>query len=79
MTLEGNRTLGAPTNLKDGATYIWIFTQDVVGTRTLAFNAVFLFPAGDTPILSTPAASVDILTGVSDGTNVFCTLTKGFS
>lgn len=79
ITMLANRTLGAPTNLKDGATYIWIITQDVGGTNTLAYNAVFKFPGGTAPVLSTAGDAVDILTGVSDGTNIFCSLSKDFS
>lgn len=78
VTLTDNRTLGAPTNLKDGATYIWIIKQDATGSRTLAYNAVFKFPGGDIPVLSTAANSVDILTGVSDGTNIYCSLAADF-
>ena len=79
ITMLANRTLGAPSNLADGATYIWIITQDVGGTNTLAYNAVFKFPGGTAPVLSTAGDSVDILTGVSDGTNVYCSLSKDFS
>lgn len=79
VTLGGNRTLGAPTNLKDGATYIWIISQDGTAPRTLAYNAVFKFPGGVAPILSTGNNEIDILTGVSDGTNIYCTMQKDFS
>ena len=72
VTLGGNRTLGAPTNLVDGATYRWVITQDGTGSRTLAYNAVFKFPGGTAPVLSTAAASIDVLIGVSDGTNIYC-------
>lgn len=72
VTLGGNRTLGAPTNLADGATYIWRITQDGGGSRTLAFNSVFKFPGGVDPVLSTAGGSVDIISGVSDSTNVYC-------
>lgn len=43
VTLAGNRTLGAPTNPKNGMKCIWRVKQDGVGTRTLAFNAAFRF------------------------------------
>ena len=79
VTLTDNRTLGAPTNLKAGATYLWIITQDGVGSRTLVYNAVFKFPGGIAPTLSTDIGAVDILSGVSDGTNVYCNLLEGFS
>jgi len=79
VTLTDNRTLGAPTNLKGGATYIWVISQDVGGTNTLAYNAVFKFPGGTAPVLSTAGSAVDILSGWSDGTNVYATLQKEFS
>lgn len=79
VTLSGNRTLGAPTNLKNGARYTWTIIQDGTGSRTLAFNAVFKFPSGHDKILSTGANALDILSGISDGTNVYVTLEKDFS
>ncbi len=72
VTLGGNRTLGAPSNLLAGATYIWIVSQDGGGSRTLAYNSVFKFPGGVDPVLTTTASAVDIISGVSDGTNVYC-------
>lgn len=71
VTLAGNRTLGAPTNLVDGATYVLTVKQDATGSRTLAYNVVFKFPGGTAPTLSTTANAVDILTFVSDGTNMY--------
>lgn len=79
VTLGGNRTLGAPTNLAAGATYIWIITQDGTGSRTLSYNAVFKWPGGAAPTLSTAAGAVDIICGVSDGTNVYANINKGFA
>lgn len=72
VTLGGNRTLGAPSNQAAGATYIWKFTQDGTGGRTLAFNAVFKFPGGVDPTLTTSAGAVDIVSALSDGTNLYC-------
>lgn len=79
VTLAGNRTLAAPTNLKDGATYILTVTQDATGSRTLAYNAVFKFPWGTAPILTTDANAVDILTFISDGTNLYWVAQLDFS
>ena len=70
-TMTGNRTLGAPTNQKAGATYTLRVIQDGTGTRTLAYNAVFKWPGGTAPVLSTGAGDIDILTFVSDGTNMY--------
>jgi len=71
ITLSGNRTLNAPTNQVDGATYILIVKQDSTGSRTLAFNSVYKFADGNAPILTTTADAVDILTFVSDGTYMY--------
>lgn len=74
VTLEGNRTLGAPTNMNAGGTYILRILQDIVGSRTLAYNAVFKFSTGTTPVLTTTASAVDILSCISDGTNMYCSM-----
>ena len=79
VTLGGNRTLGAPTNLIDGATYILRVKQDGTGSRTLAYNAVFKWPGGTAPVLSTAANALDILTFVSDGTYLYGVAQKAFS
>ena len=79
VTLAGNRTLGNPSNKVAGATYVLIVKQDATGSRTLAYNSVYKFPNGVTPILSTAANAVDILTFVTDGTNMYGVCQKAFS
>lgn len=74
VTLGGNRTLAAPTNQVAGSTYIWRFTQDGSGGRTISFNSAFKFPGGTDPTLSTGAGAVDIVSGLSDGTNIYCSV-----
>lgn len=72
VTLGGNRTLGNPTNLKAGGTYVFVVTQDGTGSRTLAYGSAYNFPAGVAPVLTTTAAAVDVLAFVSpDGTNLY--------
>lgn len=61
VTLAGNRTLAAPTNLKDGADYTFHVKQDATGSRTLAYNALFKFAAGTAPTLTTTANALDVL------------------
>jgi hypothetical protein len=70
ITLGGNRTMAAPTNLKVG-TYILHVIQDGTGSRTIAWNAVFKWVGAVAPVLSTTAARRDILSFVSDGTNLY--------
>jgi len=71
VTLGGNRTLGAPTNLKDGAVYVLTIIQDSTGSRTLSFNAVFKFHQGSAPTLTTTASARDVLVFLSNGTNLY--------
>lgn len=79
VTLGGNRTLDNPTNMVNGGTYILVVRQDGTGSRTLAFGSAYLFPGGTAPTLSTDANSVDILSFVSDGTNMFGVAQLDFS
>lgn len=72
VTLGGNRTMAAPTNLKVG-TYILHVIQDGTGSRTLTWNAVFKWPAGVAPVLTTTINARDLFSFVSDGTNLYGT------
>jgi hypothetical protein len=76
VTLAGNRTLAAPTNIQAGGTYILIVRQDGTGNRTLTLNSAYKFSL--TPVLSTAANAVDIFSFVSDGTNLFGSVSKGY-
>lgn len=76
VTLAGNRTLAAPTNIQSGGTYILLVRQDGTGSRTLTFNSAYKFPTA--PFLSTTANSIDIFSFVSDGTNLFGSLSSGY-
>lgn len=70
ITLGGNRTMAAPTNLKVG-TYILHVVQDGTGSRTLTWNSVFKWSFAVAPTLSTGASKRDIVSFVSDGTNLY--------
>lgn len=61
VTLGGNRTLGAPTNVVAGQSGVIRVVQDGSGSRTLAYNSVFKFPGGTAPTLTTAANAVDLL------------------
>lgn len=59
VTLAGNRTLGTPTNAKEGQSgYIQII-QDGTGSRTLAYAAGWDFGSANAPTLSTGAGKID--------------------
>ncbi len=70
LTLGGNRTMAAPTNLTIG-TYILHVLQDATGSRTLTWNAVFKWPQATAPVLSTTASRHDIVSFICDGTNLY--------
>jgi hypothetical protein len=61
LTLAGNRTLAAPTNVTAGQSGVIVVSQDGTGSRTLAFNSIFKFAGGTAPTLTTTASAVDIL------------------
>jgi hypothetical protein len=68
------RTMGAPTNLLAGESYTLIVIQDAGGSKTITtWNTVFKWAGGVTPVLTTTANAKDIVSGVSDGTNIYCT------
>lgn len=80
VTLTGNTTLGAPTNMREGSSGILTITQDGTGSRTLAYNAVWKFAGGTAPTLSTTASAKDTIAWYSpDGTNFYAQLTKNWS
>lgn len=64
VTLGGNRTLGAPTNPREGQRCMWLLKQDATGSRTLTLNSAFHVPTGMTVTLSTAAATVDAIEAV---------------
>ena len=78
VTLGGNRRLSNPTNQVDGAVYILIVKQDATGGRTLAFSSNYKFAGGSAPSLTTTASRADVLTFVSDGTNMMGVASQNF-
>ena len=79
VTLAGNRTLDNPTNLVDGGTYILRVIQDATGSRTLSYGTAYKWVGGVAPTLTTTANGIDIISFVSDGTNMYGVISQGFS
>ncbi len=71
VTLAGNRTMAAPTNMKDGAFYALAAIQDGTGGRTLSWNSVFKFPGAIAPTLSAGASARDEFVFRCNGTNLY--------
>lgn len=79
VTLGGNRTLGAPTNQNAGGTYVLIVRQPAGNNHTLSFNSVYKFAAGNAPTITASNGAVDVLTFISDGTNMYGGFLQDFS
>ncbi len=79
LTLTQNLTISNPTNLVDGGCYVFRISQDATGGRTLTFSSAFKFPGGTDPTITTTANAVDVISAVSDGTNLYCSIMQDFS
>ena len=78
VTLQGNRTLSNPDNMKNGGTYFLIIKQDTTGSRTLDFGSAYKFPDATAPTLSSDASATDILTFISDGSYMYAVAQLNF-
>lgn len=77
VTLGGNRTLGNPSNTKNGQTGVIYIVQDGTGSRTLAYSGNWKFAGGTAPVLTTTASAVDMLFyHVRSSTFIYGTLVK---
>lgn len=61
VTLGGNRTLAAPSNMDAGQSGHYYLIQDATGNRTISFNSVFKFAGGTVPTATSTSGSTDIL------------------
>ena len=75
VTLTGNVTFGAPTNMPSGSSLTLILTQDGTGGRTGNWNASYKWMGG-TPVLSTAIAAIDVVSIFYDGTNYISGISK---
>jgi hypothetical protein len=60
LTINGNRTLGNPTNVVEGQAGVIVITQGSTG-GTLAYASYYDFPGGTAPTLSVGVGKVDVL------------------
>ena len=73
LTLGGNRTLSAPTNLVNGRIYTLELIQDATGSRTVTWNAAFVWSGATAPTLTTTATRRDIIRFVASGGKLYGT------
>jgi hypothetical protein len=76
ITLNGNITEFNIGNISAGDSGIVVLTQDGTGNRTFATTNL-VFPGG-TATLSTGGGNVDVISYVSDGTNILASLTADY-
>lgn len=77
LVLGGNRAMASATSQTPGKIYTLHLIQDGTGSRIPTWSDDYRFAATAPPTLSTAANSIDILTFLSDGTNMqFLTITK---
>ena len=68
--ISTNRTMGTPTNLKDGAFYSLALIQNV-GSNTITWSSAFKWANGSAPVLTATAAAKDYFVFRSDGINLY--------
>lgn len=73
VIFEGDGVLGNPTGLVGGFSYVFRLSQDAVGGHLISFDTAWKFPGGVPLTLTATASAVDIISAVSDGTNLYCT------
>lgn len=75
VTLTGNATFAAPTNMVAGSSLTFIIVQDATGGRTGTWNGSYKF-AGGTPTLTTTANAVDVVNVFYDGSLYLASISK---
>ena len=79
VTLDQASALANPTNQQAGATYVLIVKQPAGANYTLSFGTNYKFSSGNTPTITASNGAVDILTFISDGTNMYGGYLQDFS
>jgi len=67
VTLAGNRTLGNPSNTREGTAHTLLVIQDGTGGRTLAYGTDYRWPLNTAPVLSTAIGAKDRLSFITIG------------
>jgi hypothetical protein len=66
------------TNILNGAIYTMILKQNASGSRVVNWASQYKWQSGIAPVLTSTANGVDILTFISDGTNMYGLIAKDF-
>jgi hypothetical protein len=71
-------SISGGTNIQNGAVYTMILKQNASGSRTVNWGTQYKWQSGIAPVLSSTAFAVDIITLISDGTNLYGLIAKDF-
>jgi hypothetical protein len=74
VTITANRTMGAPTNHVQGATYILVVIQDGGGGNTLSWHADYKWEGDVAPTIASGADERTIIMFKDDGTYLYGTI-----
>lgn len=77
ILMKGNLRLQL-VNMLPGS-YIFIITQDAIGSRSITYNSQFSFIDGFDGVLSSAAGAIDMLSCTFDGIKVYSVLLKNFT
>ena len=79
VTLSAATTnISGGTNIANGAVYTMILKQNATGSRVVNWASQYKWQSGIAPVLTSTANGVDILTFISDGTNLYGLIAKDF-
>jgi len=79
INTTATRQLVNPINQVAGGSYVIIVKQDATGGAALTFDTAYKFTGGTAPTITATANAVDILTFISDGSNMYCIAQQDFA
>lgn len=79
FTLSSATTnISGGTNILDGTVYTMILKQNNSGSRLVTWGSNYKWQSAIPPVLTTTSNSTDIITFISDGTNLYGLIAKDF-
>ena len=79
LTLSGNTNVsGGTSTMEGGSTYTMLVKQSNGGSHTITYDSTYKWEEGNPPTLSTADGSVDIITFICDGTNLYGLIAQNF-
>jgi len=78
LDLAHNLTINNPVNLVAGGFYTYFVTQDASTFYTVSFGTNYKFKSGSDNSVGDELSKTDVVTCISDGTSMYCSVAKGF-